>query len=416
MVGDEAYRTDVKIINNSTAARTGILWRAGDCFLQDSDNGFGRVDGNAIDCVGDDPNQPGNQPGPRIEQWLPVTPGSSYYQSNFNTVWAHIGSQQAFTNACDGCPTTYTDNGAGLSWNFSLAAGASTTYSSFITFSPLGRQPLQTTKTADSSTTAAGGTNGYTITVSNPNAQPATLNNITDTLPAGFSYVPGSTQEPGGGTDNPTINGQQLTFTGPYTVPAGGSASLSFDVTVSSTPGTYFNNAGGDSTGFTVIPTGPTAPITVTQGQPPQSIGWMAGEGRLTSGASYLDYAYVLDCNADRPNPKFKGKRNSTAFNVTDITSISCTDDPNVTPAKSNAPFDTMQGTGTGTLGSTAVIVEFKFVDGGVDGNGDSAAITIKRASDSVVLFQSSAAPIPAFGGGTRAGRNTANPPPCTAC
>ena len=45
----------------------------------------------------------------------------------------------------------------------------------------------------DQACTIPGGTDGYTITIHNPNAGAATVNSITDTLPAGFSYVAGST-------------------------------------------------------------------------------------------------------------------------------------------------------------------------------------------------------------------------------
>ena len=92
------------------------------------------------------------------------------------------------------------------------------------------------------------------------------LATISDTLPAGFSYVAGSTS--GATTANPTVSGQTLTWTGPFSVPAGdgstaGSTTLHFDVTVSATPGDYVNNAGAVAAGFTVVPTGDSAPVTV---------------------------------------------------------------------------------------------------------------------------------------------------------
>lgn len=129
-----------------------------------------------------------------------------------------------------------------------------------------GATVLSTTKTADSPTSPAGGTNGYTITISNPSSSAVSLSSIFDVLPAGFSYVAGSTT--GATTNNPTIATQTLTWTGPFNVPAGGNVTLSFDVTVSSTPGTYFNDAGGTVSDGSVEPTGPTAPITVTEGTP----------------------------------------------------------------------------------------------------------------------------------------------------
>jgi uncharacterized repeat protein (TIGR01451 family) len=121
--------------------------------------------------------------------------------------------------------------------------------------------PLTTTKVADSPTSSPGGSNGYTISVANPNASDVTLSSITDTLPAGFTYTLGSTT--GVTTDDPTIEGPSLAWSGPFTVPGEGSVSLHLGVTVASEPGEYLNDAGGVADGVSVVPTGPTAPIVV---------------------------------------------------------------------------------------------------------------------------------------------------------
>jgi uncharacterized repeat protein (TIGR01451 family) len=120
------------------------------------------------------------------------------------------------------------------------------------------------TKTADSASATAGGSDGYTITVSNPNTAAATLNSISDTLPAGFTYTAGSTT--GATTADPTIAAQTLSWAGPSAVAPGGTASIHFGVTVSSTPGTYLNQATADAGADTVAGTGPTAPVTVGGG------------------------------------------------------------------------------------------------------------------------------------------------------
>lgn len=267
--GDEAYRTDVTVSNSGPGPAGAIVYRAGDCFLQGSDVGFGRVDGEAVSCVGIEPGSEPPRPGARIEQFFPISAGSSYLHGGFSSVWAAAGSQGPFPNMCNLCDQVQ-DNGAGISWSVTVPAGGSVTRSSLITFSPLGRQPLVTTKAADGPTSPPGSNNGYTITLENPNAgQGATIDSITDTLPAGFNYRPGTTQEPGGGTDNPSISDRVLTFSGPYTVPPGGTATLRFGVTVASTPGDYFNNAGGESRLFTVAPTGDTAKVVVTAPDPP---------------------------------------------------------------------------------------------------------------------------------------------------
>src|SRR5205085_5343513 len=86
---------------------------------------------------------------------------------------------------------------------------------------------------------------------------------ITDTLPAGFSYVSGSTT--GLTTSDPAVSAQMLTWIGPFPMAPNSSVSLHFNVIVSSAPGDYFNEAGGTAGGdFTVAGTGPTARITVT--------------------------------------------------------------------------------------------------------------------------------------------------------
>jgi len=262
VLGQESYRTDVQVSNTGGASRDVILYRAGDCFLQNSDFGFGAVETGtgAVTCL-EAINS--TTPGTRIEQFFPITPGSKYYEAQFNEVWSWIGTQVAFPNTCR-CGE-YIDNGAGLSWSITIPPGGSTTVSSLITFSPLGIAPLSTTKTADAATSAPASGNGYTITVANPNASAVTLNSITDTLPAGFSYVSGSTT--GVTTANPSVSGQTLTWAGPFSVPATGSVSLHFSVIVSSTPGDYFNNATADAGSATVVPTGPTAMITVTSPQ-----------------------------------------------------------------------------------------------------------------------------------------------------
>lgn len=260
IIGDEFYRTDVLITNNGGPAN-GVLYRAADAFLAGSDLGYGftEVFGGNRNAVGCSIN-PNNIPPARIEEWIPLTGGNNFYQDRYSTVWSFIGTKAPFPDTC-AC-TTFQDNGAGISWNFSIPAGGSATYSHFTNFSPLGRQPLVTSKTADSPTSMVGSQNGYTITIENPNPNPVTLTSITDTLPAGFNYVLGSST--GVTTSDPIVSGQMLTWTGSFVVAASSSVSLHFAV-VANIVGDYLNEAGGQASGgFTVTGTGPTALITVT--------------------------------------------------------------------------------------------------------------------------------------------------------
>ena len=115
IVGLESYRTDVQISNTNQSASTVRLYTAGDCFLQNSDFGFGRVDGSAVACTAS------QDPATRIEQLFPLTAGSSYMEDGFNQIWTRIGQQLAGQNTCR-C-TEQIDNGIMLSWDRSVPAG-----------------------------------------------------------------------------------------------------------------------------------------------------------------------------------------------------------------------------------------------------------------------------------------------------
>ena len=305
VAGEESYRTDVTVTNLGETPKTAILYRAGDCYLQSSDSGFGSADPStgAVSCVAGVDDGSGNiVPGPRIEQWFPLSAGSHYLENDFDSVWAAIGSQASFTDSCAQC-ANYIDNGAGLSWDLTLPVGGSMTRSHLTVFSPLGRAPLSTTKTADSSTAASGGTDGYTITIHNPNVQAVSLDAITDTLPAGFTYQAGSTT--GATTSDPSISGQQLSWAGPISVPASGDASIHFAVTVATGSGTYFNNAGGVAEGFTVAPSGDTAQITVAGAGTSDLVVTVGGSGTgaVTSSPAGIDCGTTCSAAFDDGTP-----------------------------------------------------------------------------------------------------------------
>ena len=132
-VGEESYRTDIRISNSGGSEQRAVLYRAADCFLQDSDTGFGRVDDEAPACV------ISQEADARIEQWVPITPGSSCLEQSLAEVWSSIGSQQPFPNTCR-CNEAV-DNGAGLSWDVVIPAGGSVDVSHLTFFSPEGRRP-----------------------------------------------------------------------------------------------------------------------------------------------------------------------------------------------------------------------------------------------------------------------------------
>jgi hypothetical protein len=134
IAGSESYHTDIAVKNNTGAAQDVILYRAGDCFLQNSDTGFGFTGpSGAIGCSANANNNPLG----RIEEWVPTTPGSNFSEDVFSTVWGQIGAHAPFPNACAQCNNNV-DNGAGISWSFNIPAGGTVTQGHNTTFSPTG--------------------------------------------------------------------------------------------------------------------------------------------------------------------------------------------------------------------------------------------------------------------------------------
>ncbi len=134
IAGQESYRTETTIQNSGGAPAEGILYRGGDCYLQENDTGFGFLDA-AQGAVGCSINA-NNSPAGRIEQWYPITGGNQYMQGRYSDVWAQIGTHAPLPNTTRA--TESLDNGAAISWNFSVAPGGQQTYAHFTTFSPTG--------------------------------------------------------------------------------------------------------------------------------------------------------------------------------------------------------------------------------------------------------------------------------------
>ncbi len=133
------------------------------------------------------------------------------------------------------------------------------------------------TKTPASQTVNPGGTASFSSVISNSGNGTGTISSIIDTLPVGFSYKTGSTT--GITTNDPAINGQQLTWTGPWTITPGNSITINYQAIASTTPGTYTNsiiakdsnnNTVGPATADIIIPA-PTGSITIVKDAQPNS-------------------------------------------------------------------------------------------------------------------------------------------------
>ncbi len=270
VVGEESYRTDIRLTTSSGTGVPAKVYRGGDCYLQDSDRGYGRIDyGSAPLCVSETAGSN------RIEGFYPLTAGSRYMEASYSQIWTAIGSQQNLPNTDRG--TERIDNGVAINWDITVPPGTSgTTLSSLTVFSPVGAAPVSFAKTADQATVAAGATDGYTVTVSNPGVVPITLTSITDTLASGVNYTVGSTT--GGITADPTGTTGSITWNGSFVVPAAsgttpGTFSFHFEVTMPTVPGDYTNSITGAGNGVTVIPANQVATITVTAAtNPPPTV------------------------------------------------------------------------------------------------------------------------------------------------
>ena len=259
VTGRESYNTSVILSSTGATPIDVRVYRAGDCYLQDSDYGTGTVlDGVAPTCMAK-PNSPNPN---RYISLYPGSASSTYLEAYYGDVWRAVASGQPLNN------TTVShdhDNGIAIAWPVTVPAGGSVNVSNVNVFSPEGVRPLSTAATADADQSEAGAQNGYTVTVTNPNTSPVALSQVSVELPDGFSYVPGTTS--GATTTDPVVSGQKLTWSD-LTAPASGSVSLALKVKVSDTPGTYTIDVTGESATATVLEGVDQAPITVTAAGP----------------------------------------------------------------------------------------------------------------------------------------------------
>jgi hypothetical protein len=124
VVGNRFYTSQVQISNTGAEPVDAILYHAGDCFLQESDDGFGFFDAGTggIFCS----LNPNNSPPGRLIGFVPISSGSNYMEDNFSTVWQSVNGTP-FPNTVR--PNDFIDNGAGLSWSITVPALGSVTRS-----------------------------------------------------------------------------------------------------------------------------------------------------------------------------------------------------------------------------------------------------------------------------------------------
>ncbi len=96
---------------------------------------------------------------------------------------------------------------------------------------------------------ASGGRVTYTVTLHNAGSVAATLDDFSDVLPTGATYVAGSTDYNGTNIADPNVSGQTLTFTGVFSVPANGNRQLIYQADLPGTVAYYANTVVGHVAG-----------------------------------------------------------------------------------------------------------------------------------------------------------------------
>jgi len=141
VVGRDFYRTDIRVTSRATAPETLGIYQYADCYLQDSDSGFGFFDASTggIYCS----KNPGNSPAGRLEGFVPFEAGSSYYEDRYDIVNSRILGPpvgQPLPNTCDcTAAAVLKDNGMALGWTAIPLPAAGAVQRSFLTtFSPTG--------------------------------------------------------------------------------------------------------------------------------------------------------------------------------------------------------------------------------------------------------------------------------------
>ncbi|HEX4786243.1 MAG TPA: Ig-like domain repeat protein [Candidatus Sulfotelmatobacter sp.] len=161
---------------------------------------------------------------------------------------------------------------------------------------------LTLSKLVDSAIWPTGGTPTYTLRISNAGSSSVTVDDFVDSLPTSpgtVSYVSASSSFAGSAIGDPSISGSTLTWSGTFTVPANGSADLTFQAAVPNLVGTYTNSAVahiGTTQLDTTITTTDNSPATasLSVGSPDLTIS-KTHSGNFTQGQTGATYSVTAN-------------------------------------------------------------------------------------------------------------------------
>lgn len=240
VVGQNSYQTKIQVehIGSAPENKSVNVFHAADCYLQDSDNGYGSHNPStgAITCHAPDPEST-VQPSPtaRIEEFVPLTANSNYLYSNYDDVWAHVGTQLAFPDEVRQ-GSVEIDNGIGLSWTFPEGSGNGVFSFEVRGISESDSATIAVTGATESGAPVLGASATVTVTDS---GEWTIVDPVAPTVVQATCPVPGSPTAPK--VTLPTTEGVEYSLTG--TVAAGETVT----VTATAQEGFRF----GDTTGWT---------------------------------------------------------------------------------------------------------------------------------------------------------------------
>jgi hypothetical protein len=138
--GDEAFRTDVTLVNSGDQPLEVELGHAMDCYLGASDIGYGLVETSAgnrttVACT----KTVSNVPPVRVEAYVPIDGGNRFFEGVYASGYDILRGTLAWPNSC--MCASFVDNGMAIGWNVTVPAHGELTRSHLTAFSPQGRIP-----------------------------------------------------------------------------------------------------------------------------------------------------------------------------------------------------------------------------------------------------------------------------------
>ena len=120
---------------------------------------------------------------------------------------------------------------------------------------------------------------------------------------------------------------------------------------------------------------------------PRTTSGKFTGGGRIANGSGAdVTHGLRLNCDPTIGPANFQVNWGGNSFHLDSVTAGFCSSIPGVSPSPPPAAFNVHTGSGIGSLNGEPASISWSLTDAGEPGRADTAAITIRDATDTVVL------------------------------